>query len=281
MITSEKFAKLYKKDDSDELITPLQKDVGISILKKYDSQTEFYKKDKRMLIYLILQDDYIVGGVDMVNSNVSNNGYRSITNEKFKKGYTNFSFGKEENLKWDNSKFNVTSEANQSKNFTLNEFVKILIKNHLSDRLVFRKFVNNLITGLLKFTFWLVDKKYKYYEILLGLFSDKEKVVKQDDLDKRKEPFFKYFSIPRNMLFFTLTILFAISLLFDWLKIIYNFQISNDTKVLLLFLIFFIFDSFSKSLSVQINNFYNKENSTIAHIAKYANTYSFNLKLKI
>ena len=133
---SKDFKELYQKVPDDEKATEISDAVGITIVRKYNKDSEYFKDGKKMFIKLYLRDTFLVGGINVVEE--EKNGIYAIIsdNKKYKKKFTNFFFGPEEKIKF-NAENNRVLIKRKNKNieFCLNDFVDLLIENHLSDRL--------------------------------------------------------------------------------------------------------------------------------------------------
>ncbi|MDI6883490.1 MAG: hypothetical protein QMC93_03495 [Patescibacteria group bacterium] len=96
--TSKDFKNLYQETENDEKITEISDAVGITIIRNYEEDSEYFKDRKKMFIKLYLRDGFLVGGIDMVKED-ENRLYTIIhDNKKYKKRFTNFFFGPEEKI---------------------------------------------------------------------------------------------------------------------------------------------------------------------------------------
>ena len=240
-ITSNTFYKLYRKTSGDVEAVELVDGKGITIIRNYDEQNDYFKDGSLMFIKIyILDKGFVCGSVNMVKKSERLEGYITIEDEKqYKKHFTNFFFHKEEKIKFDvnRGKFIV-----KKKKLNINDFVDLLIKNHLADRLFLKRKlrVNKLKESFLKFIFWLLNEKYDWIEYY-NSFHGKDRKLREINHKEKKlsvntqtEPFFKYFKINKDLLFF--------SVLFIALPIVWCFyskandsSYSNDSVFLNLF----------------------------------------------
>lgn len=276
-MTSEEFVKLYKTSTSlEEVITPLKEGVGFTLVREYESDCIYSKENKKMFILLYLSDCNIGGGIDMVSADEDNlDKYKVVTDKKI----TNFRFGKEEELFFD-KKTSQIYYTPKGKYFSINELVDILVANHLSDKLFWKRQKNILCNRILRFLFWLSDKHYEMIQVMLERYhpNPENKIAKKDD--KNIEPFFKYFYISKNILFLFLFVAFPLSILIPFFWFFKDFSISNPTVILFLFLILFIFEKLSVWLDGKIKSFFKDENNFIAKLHNYQFFDQFKLKLK-
>ncbi len=203
---------LYRKTVNDEKVVELSDVNGITIIKKYPENSEYFKDGNKMLIQIYLKDGFIGGRVEMVKAD-RNGLYSVIESKKYKKKFTNFSFSQEENIKFDfEDKKILIKRSGRDTKMSLNEFVEILVENHLSDRLFWVRKKNFLKKILLKILFFLTDDRYDfvdYYHKINGIEENrfgKRKIEKK--LKVNPEPFFRYFKIYKNTLFILFVFLF-------------------------------------------------------------------------
>lgn len=254
--TSKEFRRLYQQMPQDEKIAEIVDGVGITIVRNYDKDTEYFKDKKKMFIRLGLRDNFLIGGIDMVEE--SKDGLYTIIheNKQYRKRFTNFFFGPEEKITLI-SKDNKTLVKVQNKEISLNEFIDRLIKkNHLRDRLFWARKRNFLKEIFLKILFFLSDDKYdfvEYYHKIGQLEKNKihyqEKDQKQE-LKIKEEPFFKYLKIYKNTLFVFCVISFF-GLLFLRAKDILSLEelsLSNPIFLLGFIIILFLLHFFSSYL---------------------------------
>src|SRR3989344_2220808 len=90
-ITSERFLNLYQKVANDENVIKIEDAPGITIVRKYNEGSEYFKDGKRMFIKLYLKDNYIVGSVEMVEKN-EDNSFTVVYDEKNIKNVLQISF---------------------------------------------------------------------------------------------------------------------------------------------------------------------------------------------
>jgi hypothetical protein len=155
-----------------------------------------------MFIKLSIVDNKVIhGSVDMVDFKKGNNeSYPINTKDKYKKKVTNFYFGEEEQIYFDTKTKKIICKV-PKKSFSLNEFIEIIVKNHLSDRLFWKRGKNYLAINCLKFFFWLSDRHYKGSEVMTLIYGLGSETKDIKDNKVKAEPFFKYFYITKNILF--------------------------------------------------------------------------------
>jgi len=296
-ITSERFLNLYQKVANDENVIKIEDAPGITIVRKYNEGSEYFKDGKRMFIKLYLKDNYIVGSVDMVEKNEDNSFTVVYDEKKYKKRFTNFFFNKSENIILDvkDNKF-VIKKRFKIYRFSINDFIQVLVKNHLSDLLFLRRKINILKIGFLKSIFWSIDSKYDWIEYYHKIHEEKSTPNKAGQVsidllnDPEPEPFFKYFKIYRKILFFTIS-METIILLYYFEKInvnsytsnhnfykiltVDNFTISNPILLFVFFITLFCLHYFSIFLKGKI---YDK-NGFIYKIHNSSLNNSFSLKI--
>lgn len=278
-MTSNEFVKLYAKSELDELVTPFTNGIGFSLVRKYKQGSEYYEDDKRLFIKLLLSDDNLVNGsVNMVDSDKEKTGsYRIATDNKYKKRVTNFHFGNEEKIFLNDGKVLYKS---RELSFTINDFVEIMVNNHLSDRVFWRRKLNYLIDIFLKLIFWLSDKHYEKIDAMMEIHSIRRKDEHNKDDEKSIEPFFKYFFITKNILFSLLLVAFSFSILLTYLFCSRDFSMSNPSVILFFFLILFSIEKLSILLDKKIKAFFKKETNFIYQLHSYQFNESFKLKFK-
>ena len=253
---SEEFKKLYQKVSDNEKVTEISDAVGITIVRKYNKDSEYFKDGKKMFINLSLRDTFLVGGIDMVEE--EENGMYTIIfdNKKYKKKFTNFFFGPEEQIKF-NAENNRVLVKRKNKNieFCLNDFVDLLVKNHLSDRLFWAKKKNYFKRIILRILFFLTDDKYSYVDYYHKIHENKiSEIKKEKEIKIGKEPFFNYFKIYKNMLFI-LSVILLLCILIPIEKYGLldegNFSISNPILLFLFIIILFLLHYFSSFLHIK------------------------------
>lgn len=252
---SEEFKKLYQKVSDDENVTEISDAVGIIIVRKYNKDSEYFKDGKKMFIKLYLRDAFLVGGIDMVEE--KKNGIYTIIfdNKKYKKKFTSFFFGQEEKIKFnpENNKV-LVRRKNKSIEFRLNDFVDLLAKNHLSDRLFWIRKKNYLKRIILRILFFLIDDKYNYVDYYHEIHENKiGDIEREKEIKIGKEPFFNYFKIYKNMLFILSILLFFALILIK--KYGFpdggNFSMSNPILLFLFVIILFLLHYFSSLLHMK------------------------------
>ena len=138
----------------------------------------------------------------MVEKNEDNSFTVVYDEKKYKKRFTNFFFNKSENIILDvkDNKF-VIKKRFKIYRFSINDFIQVLVKNHLSDLLFLRRKINILKIGFLKSIFWSIDSKYDWIEYYHKIHEEKSTPNKAGQVsidllnDPEPEPFFKYFKI--------------------------------------------------------------------------------------
>lgn len=256
------FTNLYKKQDPNEAITAFQNEAGFSLIRTYPKNTPYYKDGRRMFIKVAVLDRGLFYGVDMTKT--EKRGERDdhiITDgKKYKKKITNF-FSDTDSAEFVfDEKTKKIKHTKTQRDLTLNEFVNILEKNHLSDRLFWKRGMNKLVGLILKMLFWLADKHYDNVQASLDKYNfsrDNKPVVEEKN---NVEPFFKYFDISKNLIFTILLLSFFIAILtaifpykisleYIWYSLFGDFSLSNPMVVLFFFLILFS----SEKLSIWLN----------------------------
>lgn len=288
-MNSDEFVKLYTlQNPPDESITPFQNEIGFSLIRRYPENTAYNKDGRRMFIKVAILNRGFFYSVDMIKPEKRGKTIDYIVRygDEYKKKITNFvSDGGE--FTFDNTTQKVIHQPT-NRSFTLNEFVDILAKNHLSDRLFLKRKLNGLVNVVLKFLFWLSDAHYERIRTSIDKYhySKGEKLPKEEK--KNIEPFFKYFYISKNILFAILLIAFpsAIFLGHFWLN--GNFSLSNPSIVLLFFLVLFSFEKISIWLDKKIKGFLIPEENHFAerkvnfieklHEFQYKNKFKIKLK---
>ena len=252
---SEEFKKLYQKVSDDKNVTKISDAVGITIVRKYNKDSEYFKDGKKMFIKLYLRDVFLVGGIDMVEE--EENGIYTIIsdNKKYKKKFTNFFFGPEEKIKFnpENNKV-LVRRKNKSIEFRLNDFVDLLVKNHLSDRLFWIRKKNYLKRIILRILFFVTDDKYNYVDYYHEIHENKiGDIEKEKEIKIGEEPFFNYFKIYKNMLFILSILLFFALILIKKHGFLDggNLSMSNPILLFLFVIILFLLHYFSSFLHMK------------------------------
>ena len=156
-MNKEDFLKLYTKQDSDNSITQFTNEIGFSLLRDYPKNTLYYKDGKKMFIKIALIKDRLFYAVDMTKPEEREGepaSYIISQGEEYKKKITNFFSDNQEPFVFDENEKKIIFKP-KNKKFTINEFVDILVLNHLSDRLFFKRILNSISDFILKALFWL------------------------------------------------------------------------------------------------------------------------------
>src|SRR3989344_8010626 len=130
-MTKDEFLKLYTKQDTDNTITPFTNEIGFSLIRDYPKNTPYFKDNRKMFIKVALLKDRLFYSVDMtkpgqrVEEPVS---YVISQGEEYKKKTTNFFSDNQEPFVFDENTKKIIFKP-KNKNFTLNEFVDILVSN--------------------------------------------------------------------------------------------------------------------------------------------------------
>lgn len=300
-MNAQDFISLYIKQESDETITSFQNEAGFSLIRPYPKDTPYHKDGRRMFIKIAALDRGFFYGVDMTKPEKrgETTDYVVTDGEEYKKRkITNFiSDGSE--FSFDNTSRKVIHQPT-NKSFTMNEFVEILVTNHLADRLFLKRQLNASINVVLKVLFWLSDKHYERVRVSIDKyhFSRDNKPIPEEQ--KNIEPFFKYFYISKNLIFgiLLMTFLFAIlAAIFPnmipvkniWHSFFGEFSLSNPVLVLLFFLALFSSEKLSIWLNKKIkdflmpekNYFSEEKENFIERMHNFQLQNKFNLKIKI
>ncbi len=277
-ITSDTFYSLYQKTSNDEDVVRIEGVPGITIIRKYREDTKYFKDGKRIFIKFHLNDEHIMGSIDLVSKNKDGTFTSFDSTNPYKNPFTNFIFGKEENIIFDNIKQKILiKKKRKTYEFNVNDFVEILVKNHLADRLFWKRKINRLKVFFLSFIFWIIDKKYDWITYYYKIHNSKKISANSiDELDKSInlpaelpiDPFFKYFLIYRKILFVFIIITTVILYYFfnkinqnfyEGSNILFkenNFTISNPIFLFMFFIFLFTLHYLSVFLKEKI---YNKE----------------------
>jgi len=255
-MTSEEFKNLYTLQDSDDSITPFQNELGFSLIRRYPENTAYSKDNMRMFIKIAILDQKFFYSVNMTKPEKRGESTNYIIGdgEEYKKKITNFVSDGGEFI-FDNATQKVVHQPT-NKSFTLNEFVDILVANHLSDRLFLKHILNWLADKMLKFLFWLSDSRYERIQTSIDKHHYSKGEKKPRDGKKNIEPFFKYFYISKNILFAFLLIALPSAIFLGHLWTAGEFSLSNPSIVLLFFLVLFSCEKASIWLDKKIKNSY-------------------------
>lgn len=254
-----------------------------------------------MFIKIAALDRGFFYGVDMTKPEKrgETTDYVVTDGEEYKKRkITNFiSDGSE--FSFDNTSRKVIHQPT-NKSFTMNEFVEILVTNHLADRLFLKRQLNASINVVLKVLFWLSDKHYERVRVSIDKyhFSRDNKPIPEEQ--KNIEPFFKYFYISKNLIFGILLMVFLFAILAAifpnmipvkniWHSFFGEFSLSNPVLVLLFFLALFSSEKLSIWLNKKIkdflmpekNYFSEEKENFIERMHNFQLQNKFNLKIKI
>jgi len=171
-MNAQEFTKLYTKQISDETITPFKKETGFSLIRLYPKDTPYRRDGRRMFIKVAVLDHSLFFSVDITKPGVKeeSNSYILTDGEEHKKKVTNFFSGTSDGEFIFDEERKEIKYSKTNKYFTLNEFVEILAKNHLSDRLYWKRKLNTLNNILLKAIFWLSDEHYEKTHISMDKY---------------------------------------------------------------------------------------------------------------
>lgn len=289
-MTGEEFTKLYTRQDSDEIITPFQNEAGFSLIRFYPKETPYYKDGRRMFIKIGALDRGFFYSVNMTKPEKRGESvdYVLTDGEEYRRKLTNF-FSDGSEFTFDNITQRIIHQPT-SKNFTMNEFVEILVVNHLSDMLFFKRIWNELANRTLKLLFLLSDARYERVQTMIDKYHyDKGETPPPKDEKKNIEPFFKYFYISKNILFAILLITFPSAVFLGHLWVYGDFSLSNPSLVLLFFLVLFSCEKFSIWLDRKIkeflipskDHFKEKKINFLEKLHDYQYNNKFNLKLNM
>jgi hypothetical protein len=296
-MTKEDFLKLYTKKDNDDSITPFSNEIGFSLIRNYPKNTPYHKDGKKMFLKIALLQGKLFYAVDMTKPEQREGeqiSYVISQGEEYKKKTTNFFSDNQEPFIFDETQKRIIFEP-KNKKFTVDEFVDILVLNHLSDRLFFKRILNSISDFVLKLLFWLSDKHYEKIRVAIDKyhFNRDNKPIKESE--KNVEPFFKYFYISKNTIFALLLLTFLLAILsavfpqIICLEKIWpfgEFSLSNPFIVLFFFLILFSCEKFSIWLNNKIKEFFEKESvfekkvNFIEQLHNYQYQNKFKLRLK-
>lgn len=284
-ITSQIIASLYNREGNDEDVFDLIDKPGIHIIRKYRSGTMPAQDNQRMFItFYVKENGFVSGGIDMVKAKEEDgSGYAMIFDDQkgirnfLHQKYANFFFNDDEEVFFDYSDQKIIFRKNK---YSVNEFIDILVKNHLSD--MFR--VNRIMIFfknyfILEPLFWLADANYKDDNVRINFLLQKNITGYKESgakIEMPKEPFFKYFDIYRNTL--TFFIIIILNPLF-WLSISLDVGYFNIANPFLLFTAF-LFLAFLEKISLYLFlNIKQKKDSFVYKIAQ--STLSMRGRLKI
>ena len=287
-MNAQEFTNLYTRQESDETVTPFQNEIGFSLIRFYPEDTPYQRDGRRMFIKIAALNRGFFYGVDMTKPKQRDQATEYVISdgEEYKKKVTNFMSDGSEFSFDENSKKIVHQPTGKS--FSMNEFVAILIANHLSDRLFFKRIWNEVANIILKLLFWLSDAHYERVQTAIDKYHyGKGETPPPKDDKKNIEPFFKYFFISKNILFAVLLITFPSAIFLGHLWRSGDFSLSNPSLVLLFFLILFTCEKISIWLDRKIkefimpsrNIFVEKKTNFLEKLHDYQYNNKFDLKL--
>lgn len=205
----EDFVNLYKKQKRDDSVTSFENEVGFSLVRQYPNTSKFGNKPLRMFIKVVLLEKGLFCSVDMTK--VETEGEKTkyiVQHDDTSAKYTNFfSDSSDAEFVFDHTSQKI-KHAKKSKEFTLNQFVDILEKNHLSDRLFWKRKTNWGVNIILRSLFWLSDRRYDKVRTSLDKYRFKKDGEPMPEFEKSIDPFFKYFYISKNFIFLLLLMTF-------------------------------------------------------------------------
>lgn len=290
-MNTQDFTNLYtKKDSIDEKITSFTGEIGFSLVRKYSKGTQYENDGKKMFIKIALLEQGLFYSVNMTTEENSEGlvSYILTDGKEYKKKTTNFTSDKEDNefIFDENSKKIIHTKS--KKEFSINEFVDILVLNHLSDRLFWKRKLNYLASKTLKIIFWLVRYEYDHLKTSMDLYHFRQGDKIFPEKENEGDPFFKYFAISKNILFLLFILLFPLAFFFGHLWLSGDFSVSNPTIVLFFFLILFFCEKVSTSIEKSVrdflkpedNIFSRKEINFIGKLHQFQQRNQFSLKLK-
>jgi hypothetical protein len=263
----EAFVNLYIKQNRDCFITPFDNEVGFSIIRKYPNTSIYKNKLVRIFIKVAIIEKRLFFSVNMVK--VENDEKKSeyiIQSDDGSKKYTNFlSDSTKPEFIFDESSQKI-KHVKKNKNFTLNQFIDVLEKNHLSDCLFWKRKANLWVNIFMKIFFWLCDRKYDKEKIRFERPNKRDNDPKPIQQEKNIEPFFKYFYISKNFIFLLLLITLFGAIFTNyfscyffiqdaWNNLFGEFTLSNPFVILLFFLILFTSEKISIKFNKKINDF--------------------------
>lgn len=297
-MNSSQLISLYTKSDLDEEITPYNKEVGFSLVRNYPENTLFNRDGMKMFIKIALLESGLFWSISMVKPEFENEqkSYLIYEGDKYKNQakFTNFWSDNKEPFYFDSNVNKIVYQPS-NKTFTLNEFIDLLVKNHLRDRLYLKRKINSFVNLSLKALFWLSDKHYDKVNTSIDKYHFSRNNQPVTEESKNIEPFFKYFFISRNLIFSKLVLLLLATVIFitcpsisAFLKTwkIGDFSLSNPIITLLIFILLFIAEKLSIWLNQKIKEFfskndYNKKINFIEKLHNYQLNDSFNLKINL
>lgn len=266
-MTIDDFTNLYIKQDRDDSVSSFKNEVGFSLVRQYPKTSEYYNKPIRIFIKVAILEKGLFYSVDMTK--VETEGEKTeyiIQHDDRSKKYTNFfSDSSELEFVFDELSGKI-KHIKKNKEFTLNQFIEILEKNHLSDCLFWKRKANWCVETILRTLFWLSDRHYDKVRTPIDKYYFKKDGKPIPTSEKSIEPFFKYFYISKNFIFLLLLVSFFCALVIAsfpcyfpvkslWEHLFGEFTLSNPFVVLLFFLTLFTSEKVSIKLNKKINDF--------------------------
>jgi hypothetical protein len=245
MLSSRDFFELYVKQDRDVHVYELKNALGIQLIRRYESHEHRLNK-QLMFIRLSVEGDKplspIIGGVDMVAAESMDGGWVIQHDDgRVYRRPTNFFFNDAENVYFDRSKRKFIFQKTE---YSLNEFVDLLEKNHMRDMFFFSRLKGSLYSLFLFIVFFLADQKYNRLNVLIPGKSQVDNISSVPISDA--DPVFHYFKIYKNFLgivsLILLPILFNISANSDW------YSASNPFWIVLAVCSLYVLDILSRCL---------------------------------
>ena len=293
-MNSQELKNLYTPQEIDEEITPYVNEAGFSIVRKYPKSTPYFKDDRRMFIAFAITKSGLLFSVNTTTPQIEAEEKRYVITDgdQYKSKVTNFHSDNTEELIFDEDIKKIIHQPT-GKAFTLNQFIDILMSNHLTDRHFWRRKLHKIDAILLKFLFWLSDKHYDKIRASIDQYHFRRNNKPAVEDERNVDPFFRYFRISKNMIFFfLLSASIIIVLSFLWpivmplkkLWIFGEFSLSNPVLVLFVFLFLLIVEMLSLKLDRKINEFFAKDSmdqkiNFIDRLHNYQYQFRFQLKL--
>jgi len=260
------FASLYIRQNQDDSITSFKNGVGFSLVRKYPSASEYCNESLRMFIKVSLLEKGLSYSVNMTKVEIEGDKTEYIIqHDDNSTRYTNFySDSNDPEFVFDQQSGKI-KHIKKKKELTLNQFIEIIEKNHLSDCLFWKRKANWCVNVILIILFWLNDRHYDKVRTSVDIYNLKKNGKPISEPEKIIEPFFRYFFISKNFIFFLLLMSFFLSVLVisvpsfifiknAWINSFGEFTLSNPIVVLLFFLTLFISEKISIWLNMKIND---------------------------
>lgn len=265
MINAADFLALYQRHPDDEVLTPFTNDTGFSIVRKYPEGTPYNKDGMRMFIKLAILDRGFFYSIDMTLPRVDEGddhiSYSIQDGDKYKQHVTNF-YSDTDPFEFDETQKKIVHTPT-GKLYAVTEFINVLVTNHLSDRLYYKRKKNWIVEQFLKLIFWLDNRRFERIRVMLDKYRAEN--TQKVDTESNPDPFFKYFKIKKNILIVILGLFFVLItssvLLPKWIPlqrwwIFGSFNLSNPYVVLCIFLVMLICEKFSVYLNSSIDYFF-------------------------